>query len=63
MKDEERHEPIVHIATAPNELVAKMWSGILEERGIRCLLKGGRTSSCYVYSDSGIIEINGIEGG
>ena len=41
MKDEERPEPIVHIATAPNELVAKMWSGILEEHGIRCLLKGG----------------------
>ena len=41
MKDRERDEPIVYIATAPNELIAKMWSGILEEHGIRCLLKGG----------------------
>ena len=40
MKDRERREPLVHIATAPNEWVAKMWSGILEEHGIRCLLKG-----------------------
>ena len=33
--------PLVHIATALNEAVANMWSGILEEHGIRCLLKGG----------------------
>jgi len=41
MEDREGSEPIVRIATAPNELVAKMWSGILEEHGIRSLLKGG----------------------
>jgi hypothetical protein len=34
-------EPLVHIATAPNEAIANMWAGILEEDGIRCLLKGG----------------------
>ena len=34
-------ERLVHIATAPNEIVANMWSGILEKNGIRCLLKGG----------------------
>jgi Putative prokaryotic signal transducing protein len=38
-KDEETDEPLVYIATAPNELVASMWSGILGEHGIRCLLK------------------------
>ena len=32
---------LVHIATASNEVVANMWSGILKEHGIRCLLKGG----------------------
>jgi len=41
MEDREKREPIVHIATAPNELVANMWSGVLAEQGIRCLLKGG----------------------
>ena len=34
-------EGLVHISTAPGESVAKMWSGILEEHGIRSLLKGG----------------------
>ncbi len=41
MKDRERRERLAYIATAPGELVAKMWSGILEEHGIRCLPKGG----------------------
>lgn len=38
-RDEETDEPLVYIATAPNESVANMWAGILEEHGIRCLLK------------------------
>ena len=37
----ETDETLVHIATAPNEPIANMWSGILEEHNIRCLLKGG----------------------
>ncbi len=42
------NEPIVHIATAPNEIVANIWSGILEENGIRCMLKGmGLQASMY----------------
>ena len=36
---EEMDEPLAHIATAPNESVANMWSGILEENGIRSVLK------------------------
>ena len=41
-------EEIVHIATAPNEMVANMWAGILEENGIRCMLKGmGLQASMY----------------
>jgi hypothetical protein len=34
-------EPLVHIATAPNEPIANMWAEILEENNIHCLLKGG----------------------
>jgi hypothetical protein len=40
-KRKKQDEPPVHIATAPNEAVANMWSDILREHGIRCLLKGG----------------------
>jgi hypothetical protein len=35
------NEPLVHVATAPNEAIAGMWAGILENNGIRCLIKGG----------------------
>jgi len=34
-------EPLVQIATAPNEPIAKMWSDVLAENNIHCLLKGG----------------------
>lgn len=40
-KHSENNEPLVKIATAPNEPIANMWSGILAEHDIRCLLKGG----------------------
>ena len=32
-------DPLVLLATAPNKLVADMWVGILEDKGIRCLVK------------------------
>ena len=32
-------EPIVHISTAPNEAIAYMWAGILENHGIYCLCR------------------------
>lgn len=32
-------EPLVWVATAPNEVVAKIWKDALEENGIQCLLK------------------------
>ncbi len=38
-KRKKNDEQLVHVATAPNEPVAKMWSGILEEHRIHCLLK------------------------
>ena len=38
-KRKKRDEPMVHIATAPNDMIANMWLGILKEHGIGCLLK------------------------
>jgi hypothetical protein len=38
---DETDEPLVLIATAPGEPIAAMWSGILEEQGIKAMLKGG----------------------
>ena len=31
LKKEPAREPLVHVATVPNESVAAMWAGILEE--------------------------------
>ena len=38
-KREEMDEPLVYIATAPNEPLAMMWTGILENEGIHSLVK------------------------
>jgi Putative prokaryotic signal transducing protein len=35
------HEPLVHIADAPNGTVAEMWAGLLKVNQIQCLVKGG----------------------
>jgi len=32
-------EPLVHVATAPNEPIAGMWAGILKDNGINSVLK------------------------
>jgi hypothetical protein len=42
-------EPLVHIATAPNESIANMWAGILEEHGIRCVLKSANLRAAMYY--------------
>jgi hypothetical protein len=42
-------EPLVHIATAPNEAVAGMWAGILENNGISCVLKSDNLRSAYYF--------------
>ena len=36
---EKNREPLVYVATAPNEMIAAMWKGILEENGIHSLLR------------------------
>lgn len=46
---EQIDEPLVHVATAPNEVVANMWSGILKEHGIRCVLKGANLRAAMYY--------------
>jgi hypothetical protein len=38
---DKREEPLVCVATAPNEMVAHLWAGILEDNGIHCLIKRG----------------------
>jgi hypothetical protein len=48
-RKKKRDEPLVHIATAPNEMIANMWSGILKEQGINCLLKGSELKAA-MYS-------------
>lgn len=40
-KKEPIKEPLVHVATAPNESVATMWVGILKDEGIDSFIKGG----------------------
>jgi hypothetical protein len=41
-KDKKKiNEPIVSVATAPDELIASMWQGILKDKGINCLLSTG----------------------
>ncbi|MDO8579014.1 MAG: hypothetical protein Q7R50_07550 [Dehalococcoidales bacterium] len=32
-------DPLVHVATAPNEIIAGMWADILEQNGIHVLIK------------------------
>ena len=36
---EKFNEPLVYIATAPNEIVANLWNDVLAENGIKCLLR------------------------
>ena len=49
-KSEIRNEPLIHIATAPNGMMANMWSDILLDNGIRCLLKGGNLGAAWYFS-------------
>jgi hypothetical protein len=39
LTEEKGKEPLIHVATATNEIVANMWKGVLAENGINCLLK------------------------
>lgn len=39
---------LVHVATAPNEIEARIWEGILEENGIHCMIKVTEGLNIYV---------------
>jgi hypothetical protein len=54
-----RRNPVVYLATAPNEPIAYMWAGILADQGVHCLVKRGLLSSApYVYSQNLPCEIH-----
>ena len=40
-RKQSREKPMIPIATAPNEVIASLWSAVLEDNGIRCFIKGG----------------------
>ncbi len=59
LKEEPIKEPLVHIATAPNEPLAMMWTGILEDESIRSLVKtGDLKAACYMPSLLSSCEIH-----
>jgi len=47
-REESREGRLVHVATAPNEIEAQLWKGILEENGIRCMVKVAEGLNIYV---------------
>ena len=38
-KEKKKDEPLAYIASAPNEMIAGMWSDILKEQDIPCLVR------------------------
>ncbi|MBM4444866.1 MAG: zinc-ribbon domain-containing protein [Chloroflexi bacterium] len=43
-------EPLEHVATAPDEVLASLWKAILEEEGIRSLIKrSDLAAAMYVF--------------
>jgi hypothetical protein len=52
-------EPLVHIATAPDEVLASLWKGILEEEGIPSLIRrSDLTAAMYVLPGNTQCEIH-----
>ena len=49
-------EPMIQIATAPNEAVAYLWSGILEDNGIHCFVKGGNLAATWHLPRIGVLH-------
>ena len=58
----EINEPLVYIATGPNEPVARMWAEILENEGIHTLVKSGELQAAmYMPSLLSRCEIYVVE--
>jgi hypothetical protein len=50
-KEKPPRDPLVLVATAPNEPLASMWAGILENEGIHSVIRGQElTAAMYVPS-------------
>ncbi len=49
-EEEQGHDddPLVRLATAPNEMVAEWWAGTLEQDGIRCMTRPAHFSALYM---------------
>jgi hypothetical protein len=42
-------EPLVRVATAPNESIAYMWAGILEDNEIKCFVKSAELKAAMYF--------------
>ncbi|MBM4445619.1 MAG: zinc-ribbon domain-containing protein [Chloroflexi bacterium] len=52
-------EPLVYVATAPDEVLASLWKGILEEEGIPSLIRrSDLTAAMYVLPGNTRCEIH-----
>ena len=47
-----KNESLVFVARAPNEIVATMWKGILEENGVQSMLKSVSFMESAQYAHS-----------
>jgi hypothetical protein len=43
-----REGTLVHVATAPNEIEAQLWKGILEDNGIQSMIKVAESLNLYL---------------
>jgi hypothetical protein len=43
-----REGALVHLATAPNEIEARLWKGILEDNGIQSMIKVAESLNLYL---------------
>ncbi|OGN87886.1 MAG: hypothetical protein A2158_06300 [Chloroflexi bacterium RBG_13_46_14] len=43
-----REGDLVHVATAPNEIEARLWKGILEDNGIQSMIKVAESLNLYL---------------
>ena len=57
-KRKKRNESLIHIATASNEPMAQMWSEILAEHDIHCLLKNCSGAAAYGLTNDVPIRIH-----
>jgi len=47
-EEKTRDGDLVHVATAPNEIEARLWKGILEDNGIQSMIKVAESLNLYL---------------